>query len=651
MQDTPRTHAGVIASYVLCAIVFTWPLVLHLGSHLTGPPTGDTGVYVWNQWVFQHELLEQRRLPYFTDRIFSLSPRIANLSLHNYTTFQNLLALPLMGAFGVVATFNLVYLAMSVLTAYCAFLLAKRVTGAVAESWIAGVIFAWCPVLLTRGMGHFSVAAAAPLAVFMIVLLRTAERERLRDAVLLGVTVAWAAFTDVYFAIYCLLMAIVYLGGRAITIEAKPRPHMARRAPWALDVVLLGLAGLAVAMAVSGGWQVAFLGRVARMRSLYTPMLALTVLLVVRLAWPYRATLARVGAAERWRFVRLTATTGFFAVLVVSPVLYAFSVRLAQVGFDPGAVYWRSSPAGVDLLSYLLPNPNHPLVPEAVRAWLTPRPDAYLENVASIPWLALGVVAMAWRSGWRPPRLWVTFTAVFGLLALGPFIQVAGLNTHMPGPWAFLRYVPVVGLARTPTRFATVVMLAVAMLVASALVWLGRRWPERRRLLLVSATLLLVVELVPARQLYSAAIPRIYQYVLSAPQDGRVLELPFGVRDGTSSVGNFTARSQYFQTYHGRMLIGGYLSRVSRQRVDDIRRIDMLDGLVRLSEGQVLTADQRGRLVADGRAFVRRSRISFVVVDRDRASADLRAFARSAFGLVPVATDGNFELYRPADGF
>ena len=41
-----------------------------------------------------------------------------------------------------------------------------------------------------------------------------------------------------------------------------------------------------------------------------------------------------------------------------------------------------------------------------------------------------------------------------------------------------------------------------------------------------------------------------------------VLELPFGVRDGTSSHGNFTARSQFFQTYHHKPLIGGYLSRV-----------------------------------------------------------------------------------------
>ena len=60
------------------------------------------------------------------------------------------------------------------------------------------------------------------------------------------------------------------------------------------------------------------------------------------------------------------------------------------------------------------------------------------------------------------PRLWGGLALIFGALALGPFVHVAGINTHVPGPWAFLRYVPVIGLARTPSRFSIVLMLAVA---------------------------------------------------------------------------------------------------------------------------------------------------------------------------------------------
>ena len=97
----PRWRAHVVAGgvYVLLAIAFSWPLPAHLQTRLTGAPDSDTGVYVWNLWVFKDEVLEHRTLPYFTDRIFRASGR-TNLSLHNYTAFANLIALPFVRPLG-----------------------------------------------------------------------------------------------------------------------------------------------------------------------------------------------------------------------------------------------------------------------------------------------------------------------------------------------------------------------------------------------------------------------------------------------------------------------------------------------------------------------------------------------------------------------
>jgi hypothetical protein len=49
--------------YTAVALAFSWPLPLHLTTHLTGSITGDIGVYVWNQWVFRHELAYASPLP------------------------------------------------------------------------------------------------------------------------------------------------------------------------------------------------------------------------------------------------------------------------------------------------------------------------------------------------------------------------------------------------------------------------------------------------------------------------------------------------------------------------------------------------------------------------------------------------------------
>ena len=57
-------HAAAIASYLAVALLFWWPLPLHLADALPGPASGDTGVYVWNLWLFRHELVAHKSFPF-----------------------------------------------------------------------------------------------------------------------------------------------------------------------------------------------------------------------------------------------------------------------------------------------------------------------------------------------------------------------------------------------------------------------------------------------------------------------------------------------------------------------------------------------------------------------------------------------------------
>ena len=87
------------------------------------------------------------------------------------------------------------------------------------------------------------------------------------------------------------------------------------------------------------------------------------------------------------------------------------------------------------------------------------------------------------------------------------------------------------------------------------------------------------------------------------------LELPFGVRDGVSSAGDFSASSLFHQTVHNKRLIGGALSRISRRRVIEIRRRPVLDALIELSEGHALPSGTDQALARIGPEFMRRARI------------------------------------------
>jgi hypothetical protein len=127
----------------------------------------------------------------------------------------------------------------------------------------------------------------------------------------------------------------------------------------------------------------------------------------------------------------------------------------------------------------------------------------------------------------------------------------------------------------------------------------------------------------------------------------RVLELPVGLRDGTSSIGDFSARTQYFQTAHGKAIMGGYLSRVSPRRRLEARRAPVLNALCTLSEGQALTAEQHAAAHGRAEAFLRRTRLGYVVVDETRASPALVGFATDLFGLTLVSREGPMALYVP----
>ena len=619
---------------------------MHLSTHLTGPPTGDTGVYVWNMWVFRHQVLEGAS-PLHTSAIFSLSQG-ADLSLHNYTTFANLVSLPLQGLFGVVAAFNLVYIFNVALAGFGMYLLARRLTGRTLESWLAGALFACSPFLVTRGGAHFSLVAAASLPIFMWFLIRMWESRRRLDALGLGVTLAWAAYSDAYYGVYCVLLGACYIGSRIFVAGAAPVAAHGRLTRRLIDALIVALVCLIVGVQFVGHGSLKLGPLVVSMRTLYTPMLLLTVLVLARILVTVRLRIGLQALPAPRSFLTVSGIAMLAAVVLLSPIIYALSVRATQGQLVSAKVPWRSSSPGSDLLAVVAPNPNHPLTPDSFQTWLANQPGGYHDQVASLCLVAIVVVLLARRAGFRPERFWVAFTIGFGLLALGPFVHVAGVNTYIPTPWTLLRYVPVIGEARMPSRFAVLMMMGLAVLFALALVALANRDRRRRPLILATVGLALAFELLPApRPLYSAEIPFVFQTIAADPRPVRVLNLPFGVRDGLSSLGNFNASAQYYQTAHGKRLIGGYLSRVSERNKAFMRRQPVLDALMRLSEGAPLSDGQRARAQKWSQRFLETADVGYVVMDERLVTSELRTLAIQLFNLDLIQAGGGFSLYVP----
>ena len=647
MRRVRASQLAVVLGYVLAASAFTWPLPLFLGTHFTGDPGGDTGVYVWNQWVFHQELTTGHN-PLATEKILALTSRV-DLTQHNYTAFLNLLALPLISWLGIVTSFNVVFLLVSALNAIVAYGLIRRATAANRfEAWLGGLVFAWAPAMIARTTGHFSLAAAAALPAFLWCLINAEETRSAKDAVLVGLCMAWAALSDAYYGVYCLMIAMIYLAATLLRVSraAKPTPRPWR---WLLDVLIVCFGGLIAGLVLGRGGEFTLLGVPVHVRSLYNPVLILTALVMVRLVIWWRPHLELPFDSQR-SLIKVTLIAALACAGPLSPVLYGLGGRIAEGRFVTPSIFWRSSPRGVDLLSFVTPNPLHPIARWFAGDPLRTRPTQFVEYTASLSIVSLIVIGMAiWLAGYRPRKRWFVLTLGFALLALGPFIYIAGINTHVPGPWALLRYAPGFGLARMPGRFAIVALLGVAVLMAGALAAIGQRWPRQRRLIGAIVALLLVFELWPApRTLYSAEVSVIYDRIAADPRPVRVLVLPFGVRDGVWEAGNFRPRSQYNQTQHGKALIGGYLSRISRKRVESMREnYPTLDALIKLSEKKPLDASVKAVLDERGDRLVEQANLGYVVIDARFIPPDRALMVIEALKLREVQQDAHLTLYVP----
>lgn len=640
-----RQYAAALLGYVCVALVFAWPLPTQLATALPGSLDGDTGVYVWNLWVFRHEIVEHGRFPFYTSEILALTSGTP-LTLHNYTSLANVIAFPLLPLIGTVASFNLLLIASGAASAFTAFVLFRRLSGDSAAAWIGGLLFGFSPFMTARSMGHFSLVQAAALPAFALALDRVRESPTTRRAAVAGALVAIAFLCDPYYAVYCLIIAAYAVVWIALTVErgaARAAPATLRLA---INIAIMCVGGLVLGIILRGGERIEFMGIRVSMRHLYTPMLVLTILVLARLWIALRPRVGWIAAPLR-PHLRTGAVGAATCVLVLSPVLTVMAAHLGERQWIAPRTFWRSSPPGVDLLAFLVPNPVSVWLGWVASEWLSTFPDGLMENVTAIPWTAIFVVAIALMyAGARLPRFWVMFTAGSVLLALGPFIQIAGWQSHIPTPWAILRYFPVIGAARMPTRFSILVMLGAAALLTFAVSSL-RANSRRAWLPFTAVTSCLILELLPApRLVHPVRVPSFYLAIAADPRPIRVLTLPFGLRDGTSSVGNFSASAQFYQTVHEKGLIGGYVSRLPRRSLEPYRRSSRLLVLMDLSVGRAVSAGRMERAIERAHLYPPRLDVGYVVVQSGRVSPQLISFARAAFDLEFVTADEGQELYR-----
>ncbi len=238
-------------------------------------------------------------------------------------------------------------------------------------------------------------------------------------------------------------------------------------------------------------------------------------------------------------------------------------------------------------------------------------------NTVFVGWVSLALAlvgALAYR---RKVAVWIWTSVIFGLFTLGPLLQIDGqsvfdldgLQTTVPLPFIVLHFLPVIKANRAPNRNSVMFMLGIAVLAGYGVDWLleklvrlsqGRaadRGTSRRAGWIATAAALLLVALILFEHLAvplplsDARIPAVYEQIAADPAPVSVMQVPLGWRNSFGVFGPEQTQLQYFQTGHGKPMLGGNISRAPDFKLDYFRRIPYFQALTEIEFGRPVTPE------------------------------------------------------------
>jgi hypothetical protein len=162
-----------------------------------------------------------------------------------------------------------------------------------------------------------------------------------------------------------------------------------------------------------------------------------------------------------------------------------------------------------------------------------------------------------------------TVTALFLVLSLGPELKVGDVNTGWPLPYRALMQVPPLSMGRTPANCALLVVFGAAGLAARGLHALRRRAAARAGGAWATALCAAFAAWAWLEVRAPGSAPPTYDppAALDRLVPGRVVNVPLSVFDGFGV---------FLQTFHGRPMLTGWVSRRSPEQLAHVRTLQAL---------------------------------------------------------------------------
>lgn len=271
--------------------------------------------------------------------------------------------------------------------------------------------------------------------------------------------------------------------------------------------------------------------------------------------------------APIWSKFSLLKKWGVVALLITSIHLLIDALRQGKVD-DKGGIWW-----GGDMLSFFMPNSNTWLWNADWFGRMLPHIKKVSGNMElemfqgfAVSLLCIGLLSSVVRGNLDPKiKPWAFILFIFLMICM-PALVINGYKIIYL-PTGILHYVPFLNNIRVPTRIQVMISLLLPLCGSWAILSMYRI-PYRQSIIWL-VLLVTLFELQPKSYpiLSTQDVPQIIQTIKSSNAN-TLLTMPVGVRDGMLEIGKIELNDLYFQTIHGKAILGGEISRIPPKTFD-----------------------------------------------------------------------------------
>ncbi len=498
-----RATVAVPAGYALAAGALTWPLLRDFATFTIGEVTFDERHAIWVLWYTLQAATTEAGWPWTT---WLHHPYGISLLVDGVGPLNALLALPFW-PWGPAAAYNGVALTGLALSGWCLYALARHAGLDRGPAFIAGLLFMAWPIHLIAVMGHLEKLFTGLLPLSALAGSVAGDPRRSRLALTAPALV--------------LLAALLQNGNQFV-------------------FALLGVA-------IAGAWRL--LAAQPEHRRAVFRRLAVGAVLAIALCAPLLLAIATT-MRHPWMVVSLGAYSEYYSPDVLHLVLPS----------------WHQASG-----TWLYPDPS----PLSDFTWRTSLPavtrtsgwyGSGLETAVTIPIVAAGLGAIAWRHDRRRALPYLVAGVAFAVLSLGPWLRVAGRGRpelRVPLPYLVLQKVPGFNVMRTPGRFMLIGSAGFAVAAGFGAAALVRRRPGHAGLILTAAAGLALAECWPRPWPQSPVpqVPEFYRTLARDPGAFAVLDLPHAWHGRSDNASAY----MLYQLTHRKPIAWAYLSRYYTQ--------------------------------------------------------------------------------------